>query len=56
MEPAVELIDRSLASNDWSEKFNLADKLAALLAQIEPSGMMRSFGWPLEIYLLQRKN
>ena len=42
MEPAIELIDRSLASNDWSEKFNLADKLAALLAQIEPSGMMRS--------------
>ena len=42
MDPAVQLIDQNLASSDWCDVFNLADKLAALLGQIEPSGMMRS--------------
>lgn len=37
----ISLIDSSVASRNWKHKFALADKLAALLMQVEPSGMMR---------------
>jgi len=38
----ISLIDTNVSSRNWKHKFALADKLAALLMQVEPSGMMRS--------------